>query len=222
MLDLFVKHFFDETYYLSDSILRKFPFPWEVIKSLEEEISHLQLGVIKSKIPEGVFLNKKEQIFIDEDCIIEPGAYIEGPCYIEKRCIIRHGAYIRGQVVLRQGAIVGHCSEVKNSFFFPLAKAPHFNYVGDSILGSHVNLGAGVKIANYRLDKQKIFIPINGKRVETDTSKLGAIIGDRVSLGCNSVTNPGTLIEKDFSCSPCSNLKGYVSLRSDYVNLTTI
>jgi len=123
--------------------------------------------------------------------------------------VIRHGAYIRSNVILAPESIVGHASEVKGAIFLERAKAPHFNYVGDSILGADVNLGAGVKCANVRLDRQEVYVKDGSSAVATGRRKLGAVLGDNCQLGCNSVTNPGTLCAPGASCAPCSTLKGY-------------
>jgi NDP-sugar pyrophosphorylase family protein len=114
-------------------------------------------------------------------------------------------------VVVGDNCIVGHGTELKNVILFPEARAAHFSYLGDSILGHHVNLGAGVKCANVRLDGQVISVRIEGKKICTGRKKLGAIIGNRVQLGCNAVTNPGTLISPDTLCPPLSCLKGWVT-----------
>ncbi len=208
--DLSLDFFFENR--LKDDFLSHFFYPWEIVKNLSSYILSKKLGIIESVVPKNVFIKNPSLVFIGKNCVIEPYSYIEGPCFIEDNCTIKHGSYIRENVVLRSRSLVGHSSEIKNSLFLEGAKAPHFNYVGDSILGKEVNLGAGVKIANYRLDGSKIFIYFNGKRVETELSKLGAILGDGASIGCNSVTNPGTMVVKNFTCPPCSVLKNFVSL----------
>ncbi len=149
---------------------------WQPLLELKAYMDQLTLG--------------PERILIGEGTCIGKGVSIEGPCVIGKNCEIRHGAYIRPYTLIGDGCVIGHASEVKNSIFLGGAKAPHFNYVGDSILGKDVNLGAGVKLANYRLDGKEVKI----KGINTGLIKLGAILGDGVQLGCNSVTNPGCVI----------------------------
>lgn len=145
-----------------------------------------------------------DNISIGEGTVVEDGVSITGPAVIGKDCEIRQGAYIRGDAVMGDGAVLGHASELKGSIMLNGAKAPHFAYVGDSILGNEVNLGAGTKLSNLAVSSEKdaagkrptIRIPINGTLVDTGLTKLGAIIGDWSQTGCNSVTNPGTLIGK--------------------------
>jgi NDP-sugar pyrophosphorylase family protein len=135
-------------------------------------------------------------VTIEEGVVIAPYAYIEGPCYIGKNCRIGHGAYIRPYTFLSEGSLVGHASEVKHSIFLQGARAPHFCYVGDSILGREVNLGAGTKCANVRFDEKPVFLQRKGERLFTGRKKMGAVIGDFAKTGCNVVLQPGTILEK--------------------------
>lgn len=162
-------------------------------------------GKIEVEIPQGVFLQNRERIFIGEGTIIEPGVFIQGPCVIGKGCTIRHGAYIREYVLCGNECQIGHSAEVKHSILLDKAAATHFTYVGDSILGNGANLGAGVKCANLRLDRQE---------VKEGLKKMGAIVGDRVQIGCNAVLNPGTLVGKESFAHPLTLLKGQIPPRS--------
>lgn len=179
----------------------------QLIPAIAPYLATLSLGKIESVIPEGVFLVDPGSIFIGKGTRIEPGAYIQGPCWIGEGCTIRHGAYIRGNCIAEAGVVIGHATEVKNAYFFSNAHAAHFAYVGDSILGHSVNLGAGVKLANVRFDKKEITIHWEGKKYRTGLRKWGAILGDRCQIGCNAVTNPGTLIGPDVCCMPCEWVK---------------
>lgn len=183
---------------------------WEAVKLLRDFLSILELGNIESELSKQCTLVNTKKISIGKNCRIEPYSYIEGPCYIQDNCHISQGAYIRPFSILCKGARVGHCSEIKQSILLEEAKAPHFNYVGDSILGNRVNLGAGVVLANYKHSGLSIRVKQNSKYYETGLAKLGAIIGDDSSLGCNTVTNPGTLIVKKYNCKPLSVLSGIV------------
>ena len=136
----------------------------------------------------------KGRVIIDPSAKIEPSTHFIGPCYIGPEAIIRHGAYIRENSWICSKALVGHCSEIKHSILLPGSKAPHFNYVGDSILGKGVNLGAGVKLSNLRNDGGEVFLRIDGKRIASGLRKFGAILGEETQLGCNAVTNPGTIL----------------------------
>ncbi len=165
---------------------------------------------IEVKVPSGVHLERPELITIGTGTVIEPGVFIQGPCIIGKNCVIRHGAYIREYSVFGDGCAVGHSAETKHSIFFDACAVTHFVYVGDSIIGNLVNIGAGVKCANLRLDRKEICID----KIKTGLKKLGAILGDRVQIGCNCVLNPGTLIGRESICHPLVNISGYVPPRS--------
>ncbi|MBS0628687.1 MAG: UDP-N-acetylglucosamine diphosphorylase [Verrucomicrobia bacterium] len=167
-------------------------YPWEALLKLIQYLESQNLGKIECPIPQGVYLINPEQISIGKGTIVEPGTLIKGPCLIGRDCEIRHGAYVRGGVLTGDGCVIGHATEVKGSILLDEAHAAHFNYVGDSILGNRVNLGAGVKLANVRLDGEDVKIGT----VATGLKKLGAILGDETQLGCNAVTNPGTVMGK--------------------------
>ncbi|PMP67465.1 MAG: hypothetical protein C0190_03230 [Thermodesulfobacterium geofontis] len=137
------------------------------------------------------------KIFFEKDVVVEPFSLISSPAYFSKGTQIRHGAYVRGSIYTGEKAVIGHATEVKNSIFFSSAKAPHFAYVGDSILGNNVNLGAGTKLANLKFSKKNIILKINSETIDTGLKKFGAILGDRCQTGCNSVLQPGTLLGKE-------------------------
>jgi NDP-sugar pyrophosphorylase family protein len=147
-------------------------------------------------------------IVIEKGAKVEAYAYIKGPCYIGSGSEIRHGAYLRGHVYIGKNCVVGHSTEVKHSIFFNGAKAGHFNYVGDSILGSNVNLGAGTKIANLKITPGNVVLKINNESVDTKLRKFGAIIGDDTETGCNSVLNPGSLIAAKSKIFPLASVSG--------------
>ena len=140
------------------------------------------------------FDESKGPVMIEVGAIIEPSTHFIGPCFVGKGATIRHGAYIRENAWICSSALVGHCSEVKHSILLPNSKAPHFNYVGDSILGKSVNLGAGVKLSNLRNDGAEVYLRIGDSRVGSGLRKFGAMIGEGCQLGCNAVTNPGTVL----------------------------
>ena len=157
----------------------------------------------------------------DDGIMIHPSANIgdyvriEGPCYIGAKAEIRHSAYLRKGSWIGEGALVGHSSEIKNSVLLPGSKAPHFNYVGDSILGFGVNLGAGVKLSNVRNDGRSVIVRMeDGERIETGMRKLGALIGDHSQLGCNVVTNPGAILAPSSMVSPNETVTGWFSTKS--------
>lgn len=169
---------------------------WHALKRLKEYLDSLPLGKIACDIPPNVTLVSPNHISIGEGTIIQSGAYIEGPCVIGKNCEVRHGAFVRPYVLTGDGCVIGHATEAKHAIFLNGSKAPHFNYVGDSILGNDVNLGAGVICANFRLDQKAVPVCVEGEKFSTGLKKLGAIIGDKSKLGCNAVLNPGVLLKK--------------------------
>ncbi len=177
---------------------------WAALGRLQEYLEGWGACQIESAVPEGVFLVNRERISIGKGVVIEPGAYIEGPCLVGAGSAIRHGAYLRGGVILGEGCTVGHAAEVKHSILLDGAAATHFTYVGDSILGRNVNLGAGVKCANLRLDRKEVTVRWEGQKGATGLRKMGAIVGDGCQVGCNSVLNPGTLLKPGSLLRPLS------------------
>ena len=153
-------------------------------------------------------------IFVHSSAKIGDFVRIEGPAYIGKNAEVRHGALIRKGSWICEEAIVGHCSEIKNSILLPYSKAPHFNYVGDSIVGFGVNLGAGVKLSNFRNDGGLVYSKMGDSRINTGLRKMGALIGDGSKLGCNVVTNPGAIICPNSSIAPNETISGWFDSRS--------
>lgn len=209
-----IDNFFDLSQFPHQQVFASCNYAWEALAQLNQYLENQVLGKIECTIPEGVFLVNPEKISIGKGTIIEPGAFIKGPCIIGQDCEIRHGAYIRGGVLTGDRCLIGHSTEIKTSILLGDVCAAHFNYVGDSILGNRVNLGAGVKLANLRLDHQNIQIDDLGQKVSTNLKKMGAILGDGVQFGCNAVTNPGTVFGKGAFCYPCVTVSGYISPQS--------
>lgn len=186
---------------------------WSALSALKEYLKGVSFQ-IEIEIPQGVFLSRPEQISIGEGTVIEPGAYIQGPCILGKGCHVRHGAYIRDHVICGDFCQIGHAAELKSAILLDGAAATHFVYVGDSILGNCVNLGAGVKCANLRLDRREVSLKIGGQRIATGLKKFGCIVGDRSQIGCNSVLSPGTLVGKESLCHPLVHLSGAIPAQS--------
>lgn len=182
-------------------------FVWELLACIGPYIDFLE-HKIEIEVGPNVFLSGPEKISIGRGTKIAPGVFIEGPCVIGKDCEIGHGAYIRPGTILGDRCVIGHAAEVKNSILCSEARATHFTYVGDSILGFRVNLGAGVKCANLRLDRKPVAIVHDGKRWETGLLKMGAIVGDFSQVGCNAVLNPGTLLYPGSVVAPLSSVGG--------------
>ncbi|MDX6765538.1 MAG: UDP-N-acetylglucosamine diphosphorylase [Candidatus Methylacidiphilales bacterium] len=150
------------------------------------------------------------RVFIGEGTVVEPGACILGPAWIGKDCHIRHGAYIREQVIVGDGCVVGNSTEIKNSVLFNGVQVPHFSYVGDSILGHRVHLGAGVILSNFRLDGRPIMVRAGGDKIPSGLRKFGAIIGDRAEVGCHSVLNPGSVLGREALVYPGTIWQGFL------------
>ena len=188
---------------ISDSVTPKWgdpDNPWSILTSAD--------GGLISQITD---LCDSEGIFIHPSATIGEFVRIEGPCYVGKNAEIRHAAFLREGSWICEGSLVGHSSEIKNSILLPGSNAPHFNYVGDSVLGMRVNLGAGTKLSNVRNDRGTV--PITNKKGEKFDSglrKLGAMIGDESQLGCNVVTNPGAIISPGTTVSPNETVSGWI------------
>jgi len=166
-------------------------FAWDALKKIEAYLAG-QPGQNPPKRFPGATIGEK--VFIGEGTIIENGAMIKGPAIIGRNCQIRHNAYLRENVIIGDGCVVGNSSELKNSLLFNGAQAPHFNYIGDSILGHKAHLGAGVKISNFKLFPGNIFVDVDGVPFDTGLRKFGALLGDRAEAGCNAVLNPGSIL----------------------------
>lgn len=213
------ENFFDLTGFAHRAVFAQDEWVWDAVANLGEYLASWFAkhdAAVNGNIADTARLHG--HVCIGEGTVVEDGACIVGPAIIGRNCEIRQGAYIRGEAILGDGAVLGHASELKNSMMLDDAKAPHFAYVGDSILGRGVNLGAGTKLSNLAVSSEKdasgirptIQITIEGERIDTGLAKLGAIIGDYSQTGCNAVTNPGTLIGRNSLIYPNTSVaKGY-------------
>lgn len=184
---------------------------WEALDGLKAYLDGLLAAHegerLRGRVEDGAVL-VGDLILLGEGSVIEPGAYVKGPCVIGAGVEVRHGAYIRGGVLVADRCVVGHATEAKNSVFLEGAKAGHFAYVGDSILGRDVNLGAGTKLANLKLAGDEVHVRCGDERIPSGRRKFGAILGDGVQTGCNSVTNPGTMLGPRSTVTPCASVGG--------------
>ena len=179
---------------------------WEALRKIATYLeTHLHPG-LRNHCEGVAYIG--ERVFIGEGTVLEDGVMIKGPAIIGRNCQIRHNAYIREQVIIGDDCVVGNACEVKNSIFFNRAVAPHFNYVGDSILGWKAHLGAGVKISNVKLAPGTIALELRGERLDTGLRKFGALIGDHAEIGCNAVLNPGSIIGRNSLVYPNTNWRG--------------
>jgi NDP-sugar pyrophosphorylase family protein len=167
-------------------------FAWDALKKIEAYLAANLKPALLNKCEGRAFISEK--VFIGEGTVVEDGAMIKGPAIIGKNCQIRHSAYIRENVIIGDNCVVGNSSELKNSLLFNAAVAPHYNYVGDSILGYKAHLGAGVKISNFKLFPGNIEVVVDGVPFDTGLRKFGALLGDDVEIGCNAVLNPGSIV----------------------------
>lgn len=184
--------------------LSKFQYFWEALSGLKEEIISAgnALGADYYSPNEGVWVHKEARV--------SPTAYLGAPCIIGEGAEIRHGAFIRGSAAIGRGCVVGNSTEIKNSVLFDGAQAPHFNYVGDSILGYKAHFGAGVITANVKADKSFPSAICGGERVDTGLKKAGAAVGDFAEVGCNSVLCPAAVLGKSATVYPLSVVRGTV------------
>jgi len=185
---------------------------WEVLNKIASYLSANLRPALNNSCDGVAYIGP--QVFIGEGTVVEDGVMIKGPAIIGRNCEIRHNAYIRQNVIIGDNCIVGNSCEVKNSFFFNHAVAPHFNYVGDSILGYKAHLGAGVKISNFKLTPGNISVEIRGKRLDTGLRKFGALVGDETDIGCNTVLNPGSIIGRGSVLYPNTNWRGVLEPNS--------
>jgi len=167
-------------------------FAWDALKKIESYIAANLKPALHNQCEGRAFIGEK--VFIGQDTVVEDGVMIKGPAIIGQGCQIRHNAYLRENVIIGNGCVVGNSSEVKNSLLFNNAQAPHFNYIGDSILGHKAHLGAGVKISNIKMFPGSIEVEVDGVPFDTGLRKFGALLGDGAEAGCNAVLNPGSIL----------------------------
>lgn len=205
----------DET--IAKSLLEKYEYPWEALAHIEEfiiEIGNTLNTEEYEKIAEDVWIHRTANIY--------KTAYIKGPCIICENAEVRHCAFIRGKAIVGKNAVVGNSTELKNVILFNNVQVPHYNYVGDSILGYKAHMGAGSITSNVKSDKKLVVIKSKNEKIETNIKKVGAMIGDNVEVGCGSVLNPGTVIGKESNIYPLSSVRGVVPSNSIYKNCNEI
>ena len=187
------------------SYLSQFVYPWEALSGLTEYIRTLGNTLSAEE-----FERRGEDVWVARTASVAPTAYIGGPCIICEGAEIRHCAFIRGSAIVGAGAVVGNSTELKNCILFDGVQVPHYNYVGDSVLGYKSHMGAGAVTSNVKSDKTPVTVDLGGTRAETGRKKFGAMLGDFVEVGCNSVLNPGTVVGKCSNIYPLSSVRGYV------------
>lgn len=204
-MNLEVTSLFDLAHTQSADYLSAFRYPWEALDGIKQMI--LDLG---EKLPVDEYEQRAEGVWVHKAAKVFPSAYLGAPCIIGPETEVRHCAFIRGSALVGANCVVGNSVELKNVILFDNVQVPHYNYVGDSILGYKSHMGAGSITSNVKSDKSLVVIRNGEKRIETGRKKIGAILGDYVEVGCNSVLNPGTIIGRNSNVYPVSCVRGVV------------
>lgn len=205
------KDLFDLSHTLAGEYLAKYEYPWQSLSGIKGLINSLGKSLDMNE-----YLIHGENIFIHKTAVVSPAAYIGSPCIIGRNAEIRHCAFIRGSALIGENCVVGNSTEIKNSILFDGVQVPHYNYVGDSILGCKSHLGAGAITSNVKSDKTLVAVKNGSGKIETGLKKFGAIIGDGVEIGCGSVLNPGTVIGRNTNIYPLSCVRGVIPENSIY------
>ncbi len=215
--NLQVQNLFDKTQTIASELFADGTYPWEILPKINQFI--LDLGPSLSKEE---YDQIGDNIWIAKSATIAKSASITGPAIIGKDTEIRHCAFIRGNAIVGEGAVVGNSTELKNVILFNEVQVPHYNYVGDSILGYKAHMGAGSITSNVKSDRTLVSINNSGEKIPTELKKVGALIGDNVEIGCNAVLNPGTVIGRDSAIYPLSMVRGYIPENSIYKKVDVI
>lgn len=206
-----VKHMYDLNETIAAGLLEGVEYPWEALKGISDFIRSLGPSLDLDR-----FEQRGENIWVAKSANIAKSAFLNGPLIIDEEAEVRHCAFIRGSAVVGKGCVVGNSTELKNVILFNLVQVPHYNYVGDSILGYKSHMGAGSITSNVKSDKTKVTIRYEGDIIETGLKKMGAILGNYVEVGCNSVLNPGSIIGSNTNVYPLSMVRGFVPKGSIY------
>ena len=217
MEDIKISNLFDLKETIAQNLLEKYEYPWEVLPNIENFI--IELGNTLSK---DEYIQKENNVWIHKTAKVYDSAYIGGNCIICKDAEVRHCAFIRKNAIIGEGAVVGNSTELKNVILFNKVQVPHYNYVGDSILGYKSHMGAGSITSNVKSDKKMVVIKNGTEKIETNMKKVGAMLGDYVEVGCGSVLNPGTIIGKNTNIYPLSSLRGVIKAGSIFKNKNEI
>lgn len=198
---------------LAKELLESKTYPWEVLPLISEFI--VKLG---STLSEEEYEKRGENVWVAKSAKVAPTAFINGPAIIGKEAEVRHCAFIRGNALVGEGAVVGNSTELKNVILFNKVQVPHYNYVGDSILGYKSHMGAGSITSNVKSDKTNVVIKNGEEKIETGRKKIGAILSSRVEVGCGTILNPGSVVGHDTNIYPLSMVRGCIAPNSIYKN----
>ena len=206
-----MKELLDLTHTIAKEYLLKVTYPWEIIPEIKDIVLRLIPTLDKDE-----YLCYGQDIFVHKSAKVAPTALLCSPCIIGPNSEIRHCAYIRGSVIIGQDCVIGNSCEIKNSILFDHVEVPHFNYVGDSILGYHSHMGAGAIASNIKADRSEVIVKDKEENIPTNLIKFGTILGDYVEIGCNSVLNPGTIVGRNTTIYPLSNVRGVIDSNCIY------
>lgn len=212
-----IKNLYNLEETIAKEIFEGVTYPWEVLTKIGDFI--IKLG---NTLNQEEYDKVGENVWIAKSAKVAQTAYINGPAIIGKNAEIRHCAFIRGNAIVGEGAVVGNSTELKNVILFNKVQVPHYNYVGDSILGYKAHMGAGSITSNVKSDKKLIIVKSNEEKIETGLKKFGAMLGDEVEIGCGSILNPGTIIGKNSNVYPLSSVRKVVPPNSIYKNQNEI
>ena len=217
MKEIEIRNLFDLSQTIAAPLLEEKTYPYEVLPLISDFI--VKLG---ESLPEDKFEKRGENIWVAKSAHVFESAYLHGPLIIDEGAEVRHCAFIRGNAIVGKNAVVGNSTELKNVILFNNVQVPHYNYVGDSILGYKSHMGAGSITSNVKSDKTVVEIKVGDEKVKTGLKKMGAILGDEVEVGCGSILNPGSIIGSSSNIYPLSSVRGYVPAGSIYKNQNEI
>ncbi|MQM73052.1 MAG: UDP-N-acetylglucosamine pyrophosphorylase [Eubacteriaceae bacterium] len=200
-----IKELYDLTHTQAAAYLEGFTYPWEALSGIKDLIYK-----IGETLSEDEYDHPKEGVWIHKTADVFPSAYIGAPCIIGAQTQVRHCAFIRESALVGANCVVGNSVELKNVILFDNVETPHYNYVGDSILGFHAHMGAGSITSNVKADRQNVLVHADGNEIETGRKKFGAMLGDYVEVGCNAVLNPGTVIGPHTNVYPTTSVRGVI------------
>lgn len=215
--ELLTENLLDLTKTIAADLFSDIEYPFEALPKIKDFIIELQKRLDKNE-----FNEISKGVFVHKTAVIAPSASITAPCIIDAGSHVRHCAYIRGNAIVGKNCVVGNSCELKNVVIFDNVQVPHYNYVGDSVLGYRSHMGAGSITSNVKSDKTLVEVKCSDGKIKTGLKKMGAVIGDCVEIGCNSVLNPGTVIGRNTNVYPLSMVRGYIAENSIYKNKNEI
>lgn len=216
-IEITVSELYDLKETIAAGLLEGLTYPWEALPKIHDFI--IDLG---ESLPKDIYEERGEYIWVAKSAKVAPTACLNGPLIVDEDAEIRHCAFVRGNAIVGKGAVVGNSTELKNVILFNKVQVPHYNYVGDSVLGFRAHMGAGSITSNVKSDKTLVVVKGEGVSIETGLKKMGAMLGDNVEVGCNSVLNPGTVIGRNTNIYPTSMVRGVIPAGSIYKKATEI